>query len=82
MSNINLQALSGLKVRIVHINTKGQTVGYKHGLVTETTDKLIVVKYDKYCESFNIGEILASTTIKIEVRNNNEWISLRRALFD
>lgn len=72
MSKLNL--FKGLKAR-VFTNDARTKIGAKDGVVSEITDKLIVIKFENYKESFNIGNILSENNI--DVRINREWTSLK-----
>ena len=77
---ISLKEFLGQNIRIGQVDNKGQVVEYKHGLVIDATDKLIVVGYKHYNESFNIGNILASTTVSVEVKVEKEWVRLKEVI--
>ena len=77
MSKLNL--FKGLKVR-VFTSDKRSKLNAKDGVITDVTNRVIIVIYKDvdYRESFNIGAILADTNIDVRVEEN--WISLKTLL--
>ena len=77
MSKLDL--FKGLKVR-VFTSDKRRQLGAKDGVITEATNRVIIVTYKDvdYRESFNIGTILSDNNIDVRVEGN--WTSLKTLL--
>ena len=79
MEKIKLKDIVGVRVRIGKLNSLGQVVSYRRGIIEYATDHLIGVKYDDICyrESFNRGAILEESNKRVEIRYGSDWIKLK-----
>lgn len=76
---MDLKKFIGMKAKTVD-NDGRLKEEIKLGTIEEDTQKLIVVKYEKYKESFNIGSILSNDSVF--VRSNKKWMSMRKLILE
>lgn len=76
---MDLKKFIGMKVKTV--DTDGRLKEeIKLGTIVGSTQNLIVVQYEKYKESFNIGCILANDSAFI--RKDKKWVSMRKLILE
>lgn len=73
----------GEKVRVTYKRGHGNHVVkiQKIGEILYINTKFIVVKFEKYKESFNITDMVTQGDKFLEVRRHKQWIKIEKEMF-